>query len=313
MRIIQHIIIFAGIISGIILLSLGLNRIKFSKKKRNIFLTTFLSTLQLIFINYSCSRINNNQTQRVEIQDISEQNYRFYRIKETYQWKRLKQLWKEIDTLYTFDEPEGEINFNADRFIDYEKAEELRNKSDTIFVSFSSLKDSLSISDFEIQTIRSIFEQRIENMTGFLYMTRMMTPPVEMDKSYIIDSMEIKIDILNDFVDKNIISIEEYDSAVSNIVNDILSISTLEILNNASIYNYSFEEKDSFTSILHFHIWRFERSYDDFAEKLKREEIDSLSFATFADNYYKIKAELARLDSMIPFLDSVFTDLLSDD
>ncbi len=315
MKIFHFLFIFAGVLSGIILMSFGFKKTGFKKKKRNILLTTFLSTLQLIFINYSCSKINNNQTQRIEIESTSEQNYRFYRIKETYQWKNLKKLWKEIDTLYNFDdvEDENEIIFNINRFVDYKKAEELRNNLDTIIASFSTLKDSLSINDFEIQSIKCIFKERIENMAGIRYLTRMALPPVDIDKSNIIDSVEIKIDILNKLVDKNIISTEEHDSAVTNIVNDIISISTLEILNNVRIYNYFYVETDSFSTILHFHIWRFERSYDEFAEKLKKEEIDSLSFEIFADNYYKTKEELSKLDSIIPFLDTIFTNLLLDD
>lgn len=313
MKIFQFLIIFSGVLSGIILMFFGFKKTGFKKKKGNILLTTLLSTLQLIYINYSCSRINNNQTQRIGIENIAEQNYRFYRIKETYQWKRLKQLWKEIDILYIIDSSEDEISFNMNRFIDYEKAEELRFELDTIMTSFYSLKDSLSINDFEIQIIKCIFKERIDNMTGIRYLTRMALPPVDIDKSSIIDSVESKIDILNKFVDKNIISPEEYDSGITNIINNIISISTLDILNNVRIYDYYYEHTDSFSSILHFHTWRFERSYDEFAEKLKKGDIDSLSFSTFSDNYYKTKEELLRLDSIVPFLDTIFTNLLLDD
>ncbi len=317
-KIIRIIIIISASLSGILLFLLGIRQIRMSKRPHFFIITLLIAlTLAEYDIISRVVRGTNFSVEYAEGQNVKKQLGRMNDLNNTQEWKSFKVFWKELDQIVPKEKKDEERDyshyfgeyFNA---VTSERADDLRRKLEELITGLNKLEQDKKISSIEVELLEMICIERINYMSfGFTsMMTRMMPPPLEVDKESSIKNLEQKIDVLIDLRKKEKIDQEQFQEAISNIQEDIETFSILDTISKHYVryYYYSHkvgdEETENMVNIAEKHITGFEKHYADYQIKKEQGEINNTDI-----QYKETKKAIGEVKEILPFLREIVIDL----
>ena len=177
------------------------------------------------------------------------------------------------------------------------------------------------VGDLELDLLQTITHKRINYLEYGLQsmMTRMVQPPMMMDKEDSIRDLERHIDVLVELREAGKISTHEFEDALDIVEDDIKAYAVLDTLSETYQGYYSLpvhtilegREGSGFSvSAAESLIAAFERDYDDFMNKSAASQSGSAD-KELAKQYEKAKEAIEELKLVLPFLSELVEDLES--
>ncbi|MBN2363887.1 hypothetical protein JXL83_07125 [candidate division WOR-3 bacterium] len=227
-------------------------------------------------------------------------------------WNEYKNMWRELDALIDYSHPDSGIA--ADRFIYIDMSSHEENL-DKVLNAMNDMEKEGLITSFEIELLSNMIESRIKYMSGYIYMTRMVVPSIDINSDNLIKAIDAKTDTLFRLLDEEKISGSQFDSALDNIILKLEKYSKIQtahqILNRwgweTPVDLYGVENEDF--DVLKIIDMTYKRM-----DSLRNENLISDSvFDSYNVLYEKTKTDLLYLETILPFMDTLFRDLLSDE
>ncbi|MBN1150978.1 hypothetical protein JXA84_07160 [candidate division WOR-3 bacterium] len=258
--------------------------------------------------------LNLKKGQESSGEENREHRGRFYEITSTDSWKRFRKAWREMDEVarYGFSDDSGLLQ--EFKYID------LREPSDSLRASLISLKDlqeNSLISGFEMELLSDMAESKIQYMSGFNHLTRSIPPLIEIKMDDRIKRINMMIVELEELKRSELITDEQLDSALENIVRNLNEFARMQIAHeylkswgwDAKYgYNPSLENNDNID--IEVVIQATMSRLDSIREDGRMTEDE---YMDYVEIYNKTLADLAVFDSIAPFMDSLFRDLCTEE
>jgi len=320
-------IIFLAMLAASVLLFLGIRELRTSRGRHGLFLTTLLAALGLAgcggtprATETAHDRATTEPTLVPMPADDPSKSPEMVELAKTKQWADFKALWKKLD--HVRPTKEGDEAFMGEYVgsLTYEVAQEMREELDQLIDALRSPSMKKHIGDMEIDLLQTITHKRINYLEYGLQsmMTRMVQPPMMMDKEDSIRDLEKHIDVLVELREAGKISGLEFEEALAIVEDDVKAWAVLDTLSESYMGYYSLpvhtivegrEGSGISVSVAESLIAAFERDYDDFQSKAVQAQQGTDK--ELAKQYEKAKEAVDELKLVLPFLSELVEDLES--
>jgi hypothetical protein len=236
---IRTLVILLAMLAASVLLFLGIRELRTTRGRHGLFLTTLLAALGMA----GCGG-----NQRVNVAHVPEPDPnptlvpvspedpttspQMAGLAMTQQWADFKELWKKLDRIRPTKE--GDEAFMGDYYgaLTYELAQGYREELDKAIEALRSPGMKKHVGDLELDLLQTITHKRINYLEYGLQsmMTRMVQPPMVMDKEDSIRDLERHIDVLVELREAGKISTHEFEDALDIVEDDIKAYAVLETL-----------------------------------------------------------------------------------
>ncbi|MBN1619570.1 hypothetical protein JW890_02500 [candidate division WOR-3 bacterium] len=248
----------------------------------------------------------NNSEKKTRAQDIISSN----------QWADYKNLWIELDTLVDYSHPDSGISAGHFTYIDMS---ELEQKLEKTSLALKELEEHGLLSSFENEMLLKMAESRMKYMSGWLYFTRMMPPPVDISSDHLIRFIDAKTDSLFRLKREGLISQEEANSAAEFIVLGLEKYAKLQAVHQIqnrwgweSPMMLSVMGENGYLDIIDMDVLEYlQKTYDRMESFHRDGTVSDSLFDYFSEIYEKTETDLLYLETIMPFMDTLFRDLLT--
>lgn len=326
---IRTIIVLLAMLTASVLLFLGVRELRTSRGRHGLFLTTLLAALGMAGCGGSARTAESAHDRPVPeptlvpmpAEDPS-QSPQMTELAKTEQWADFKALWKKLDRVRPTKEGDEAFMGEYVGSLTYEVAQGMREELDTLIDALRSPSMKKHIGDLELDLLQTITHKRINYLEYGLQsmMTRMVQPPMMMDKEDSIRDLEKHIDVLVELREAGKISGLEFEEALAIVEDDVKAWAVLDTLSESYQGYYSLpvhtilegREGSGFSvSAAESLIAAFERDYDDFQDKGVQVQQGGSTDKELAKQYEKAKEAVEELKLVLPFLSELVEDLES--
>jgi hypothetical protein len=312
--IVRAIIIALAMLTAMVLVFFGIRELRTGLGRHGLFVTTLLAALSIAGCN-GHKDVRSAADQPVTgaepagqdvAMDAPATSGAMAELAVTKQWADFKALWKKLDQVNpTVQGDESSYLGEYQGALTYEEAQALHEELGRVIGALRKPGMNKLIGDIEIDLLESICTKRIDYLQYGLQsmMTRMVQPPMMIDKEHSIRELERHIDVLVELKASGKISDDEFDAAFAIVVDDIQKFAILDALTGAmGYYQPLYPILEERTESL---ITAFENDYDAFHKKSgdKDKELAAL--------YEKAKTAIDELKLVLPYIAELVSDLES--
>lgn len=231
------------------------------------------------------------------------------------QWADYKNLWIELDTLVDYSHPDSGISVGHFTYIDMS---EFDQKLENVSLSLKELEERGLLSSFESEMLLNMAESRMKYMSGWLYFTRMIPPPVDISSDNLIRYLDAKTDSLFRLKREGLISPETANSAAEFIVLGLEKYAKLQAVHQIQ-NRWGWDSpmlriigENDYLDIIDMDVLEYlQKTYDRMDSFHRDGAVSDSLFDYFTETYEKTKTDLLYLETIMPFMDTLFRDLLT--
>ena len=315
---IRTLVVLLALATASVLLFIGIRELRTSRGRHGLFLTTLLAALGMAGCGSAKPDVREPGDEPVtdteptlvpmppEDPGLSDQ---MAGLAKTQQWIDFKELWTRLDRVRPTKE--GDESFIGEYYgaLTFEAAQGLRQELDMLIDALRSPGLKKHIGDLELDLLQTVCHKRINYLEYGMQsmMTRMVQPPMVIDREESIRDLERHIDVLLELKEAGKITGEEFETALAIVEDDVKSFAVLETLAE-SFQGYialpvhtilEGREGSGFSiSAAESLIAAFEKDYDEFQKKVQAGDADK----ELAKQYERAREAIEELEHVLPFL-----------
>ncbi|MBN1150977.1 hypothetical protein JXA84_07155 [candidate division WOR-3 bacterium] len=225
-------------------------------------------------------------------------------------WGDYREMWRQLDGVIDYSHPDSDASELHYIYIDMSGQRSYLEKA---VASLESLNEEGLLNSFETDLLSAIAESRIKYISGYLYTTRMMPTSIEIRLDRLIKTIDSRTDTVHRLMDEGKITKDQFDSALDNIVLNLETYAKISV-SSEILRKWEWEIPLNLRSadINEMDIDRSLQAILGEIESLRNEGILSDSvYESYAGILEKTKADIVYIETIMPFMDTLFRDLLS--